>query len=95
MCRRVDLPAPDGAISATDWPGQTASSALLRMSSVLSPWPKRREIPCRKRSGRCSPPAEATGAEAAVAEASAVAEAAGAGVASMMVVFSSIAGHHS
>ena len=37
MCSSVDLPAPDGATSATDWPGHTASSAPLRMSSVASP----------------------------------------------------------
>ena len=29
MCSSVDLPAPEGAISATDWPGHTASSAPL------------------------------------------------------------------
>ena len=34
MCSSVDLPAPDGATSATDCPGQTASSAPFRISSV-------------------------------------------------------------
>ena len=35
MCSSVDLPAPDGATSATDCPGHSASSAPLRMSSVV------------------------------------------------------------
>ncbi len=29
MCSSVDLPAPDGATSATDCPGHTASSRVL------------------------------------------------------------------
>ena len=33
MCSSVDLPAPEGATSATDCPGQIASSAPLRMFS--------------------------------------------------------------
>ena len=51
MCRRVDFPAPDGATSATDCPAHNASSAPLRMSSVVSPWRKRRLTPCRKTIG--------------------------------------------
>ena len=39
MCSRVDLPAPDGAISATDWPGQSVSSAPFSTSTTVSPSP--------------------------------------------------------
>ncbi len=38
MCSSVDLPAPEGATSATDWPAQTASSTPVSTSSVASPW---------------------------------------------------------
>ena len=54
MCNSVDLPAPDGATSATDCPAHTASSALLRISSVASPWWNCRLMPCRKTSGYSS-----------------------------------------
>ena len=37
MWSSVDLPAPDGATSATDCPGQTASSASFKISSRASP----------------------------------------------------------
>src|ERR1700722_14847121 len=41
-CRSVDFPAPDGAISATDWPGASSSDAPFRTSTVVSPRPYRR-----------------------------------------------------
>src|SRR5262249_15296184 len=47
MCKSVDLPAPEGATSATDWPGQMASSAPLRMSCVTSTWRWCRSISAR------------------------------------------------
>ena len=37
MCSSVDLPAPDGATSATDCPGHSASLAPSRIVSVASP----------------------------------------------------------
>ena len=39
MCSSVDLPAPDGATSATDSPGKIARSAPFRTVSVPSPSP--------------------------------------------------------
>src|SRR5277367_5995912 len=44
-CRSVDFPAPDGAISATDWPGDSSSEAPLRTSTVVCPRPYRRSTP--------------------------------------------------
>src|SRR5580704_2612773 len=41
-CRSVDLPAPDGPMSATDWPGDSSSEAPFRTSTVVSPRPYRR-----------------------------------------------------
>src|ERR1700722_7388116 len=41
-CRSVDFPAPDGAMSATDWPGASSSEAPFRTSTVVSPRPYRR-----------------------------------------------------
>src|SRR5271169_7151919 len=80
MCRSVDLPAPDGPTKATDWPGQTASSMFLRMSSEVSPCQKRLDISCRYTIER--------GLSAAV-------DGDGDGADSMLVVISSIAGGHS
>ena len=37
--RSVDLPAPDGATSATDWPGESSRVAPLKTSTVVSPRP--------------------------------------------------------
>src|SRR5262245_52704429 len=51
MCSSVDLPEPDGAIRAIDWPAQAASSAPLRISSVTSPCWYRRSIPCTYKTG--------------------------------------------
>src|SRR5271166_5266523 len=38
-CRSVDFPAPDGAISVTDWPGESSRLAPFRTSIVVSPRP--------------------------------------------------------
>src|ERR1700733_1907269 len=46
-CRSVDLPAPDGAISATDWPGKSSSDAPFRTSTVVSARPYRRSTASR------------------------------------------------
>src|SRR5271169_2573904 len=46
-CRSVDFPAPDGAISATDWPGKSSRLAPFRTSTIVSPRPYRRSTPSR------------------------------------------------
>src|SRR5271156_3521177 len=44
-CKSVDFPAPDGAISATDWPGESSRLAPFRTSIVVSPRPYLRSTP--------------------------------------------------
>ncbi len=49
ICRRVDLPAPEGATSATSSPRAIARSTPWRTWTVASPSPKRRVTPERRR----------------------------------------------
>src|SRR5271167_1227365 len=44
-CSSVDFPAPDGATSATDWPGESSRLAPFKTSTVVSPRPYRRSTP--------------------------------------------------
>src|SRR5580693_2392745 len=46
-CRSVDFPAPDGAMSATDWPDDSSRLAPFRTSTVVSPRPYRRSTDSR------------------------------------------------
>src|SRR5579884_4118126 len=50
-CSKVDLPAPDGAISATDWPDYRARSTPRRISSSVSPPPKCFSTACSHSAG--------------------------------------------